>query len=1006
LTPFRIILVFTFFSVLGYALVPQLPLNFIPTSHTSTFTLSFSYPGYTPLSVEREVTSVLENELSQLEGLKSIRSTSNMGQGQVTLVFDSHDDLQFRQQEIYMYLRKLNLPREVSWPVITRKDADDEAPNPIIIIEATYDQLDEVEAVIQNDVVAQLASRPQVSQVQISGLNREVIHIRFDPDRLLACGLRKSDIISRIQEHAGAIDVSNVLKDDYTLGLSFSPALRHPDELQNIPLNKHLKLADVAEVSRLRDKKRSLLRIDGEEALFLSVYATDEANRLKLAGELLQQVDHLDKQFQNVRLSVNYNDSAFISEELDKAFIRAFAALIVIALFGLISYRSWKYLLVFSASIIINVGLVALASWLFALEVHLFTLAGIAISFGLLVDNSIIIIDDYRHRKRGKNLNAQLAASATTLAALLVILFLPAEVRSNLTDLVIIVSLALACSFLVSWFFIPAVSKQMHLTKNQNDFPRMRRMVIWTKMYERIITGLKRRRKWVVLLLVLAFGLPVYLLPASLEGQEWYNQTIGSQVYQTQIRPYVDRWLGGSSRLFYRNVYERSSYRTPEKTRLYLNARLPFGHTLEHMDQTIRKAEDYLRRFPKIKKFITRVHSGQRASITIEFDPETEKSSFPYVLKNKLIQRSLQWGGVDWSVYGVGRGFSNAHSDPLPNFRVTLKGYDHEKLGTLANALAQKLLAHKRIQEVNTNARNAWSDEKLQRYGFMPDNRNYDKYIAVLKNIEQLSYSFQPDVSVAINNELLPVFVLADPSMDLSSYQAFNRSFGIAGLNNVGKISLQDVPNAIYREERQYLRFVSFDYYGSYRFGNEYLEEVMADFKKDLPLGYKISKNQWSWHTEQEKRKYGILLISLGLILVVSIIFSERLSRAFMAILVVPLSYMGLFLTFAWGDFYFDQGGYAAFLFLTGLSVNAFFFIYTDYLYHQSVNARKPVLKAMTGKIWPVTLTLLSTCVGLVPFLIYGENEVFWFSLAVGTIGGLITSFLAVFLVLPLFIKD
>jgi multidrug efflux pump subunit AcrB len=101
-------------------------------------------------------------------------------------------------------------------------------------------------------------------------------------------------------------------------------------------------------------------------------------------------------------------------------------------------------------------------------------------------------------------------------------------------------------------------------------------------------------------------------------------------------------------------------------------------------------------------------------------------------------------------------------------------------------------------------------------------------------------------------------------------------------------------------------------------------------------------------------------------------------------------------------DFYFDQGGYAAFVMLGGLAVNAGIFIINDLNNRGSGLYNRNVLKSVAGKAIPILLTIMSTCFGLIPFLIEGQNEIFWFSLAIGTIGGLIFSMVGVFWVLPM----
>ncbi|MEO1256006.1 MAG: efflux RND transporter permease subunit, partial [Bacteroidota bacterium] len=121
----------------------------------------------------------------------------------------------------------------------------------------------------------------------------------------------------------------------------------------------------------------------------------------------------------------------------------------------------------------------------------------------------------------------------------------------------------------------------------------------------------------------------------------------------------------------------------------------------------------------------------------------------------------------------------------------------------------------------------------------------------------------------------------------------------------------------------------------------------------------------------------------------------------FYVLLIVPLSFIGLFITFSWGGFYFDQGGYAAFILLAGIVVNAVIFILNEARNYKSSDWNGNLIKACSRKFAPIILTIISTCLGLIPFLVEGQQEVFWFSFSVGVIGGLLFSIFLVFVIFP-----
>jgi multidrug efflux pump subunit AcrB len=223
-------------------------------------------------------------------------------------------------------------------------------------------------------------------------------------------------------------------------------------------------------------------------------------------------------------------------------------------------------------------------------------------------------------------------------------------------------------------------------------------------------------------------------------------------------------------------------------------------------------------------------------------------------------------------------------------------------------------------------------------------------------------------------------------------------------VSNFGTLTKETTTNALHKEDRQYIRMVAFEYMGSAKFGNEYLEEVLEEVKASMPIGYSAIKQSYNWDFNKTKRQYGLILILVVAIFFICSVLFENLKQPFYIIAIIPLSFIGLFLIFSLFDFYFDQGGYAAFVMLGGLAVNAAIFIVNDLNNRTSGTYNRNVLKSVAGKAIPIMLTILSTCFGLIPFIMEGQNEIFWFSLAIGTIGGLIFSIVGVFLALPVFL--
>ncbi len=159
------------------------------------------------------------------------------------------------------------------------------------------------------------------------------------------------------------------------------------------------------------------------------------------------------------------------------------------------------------------------------------------------------------------------------------------------------------------------------------------------------------------------------------------------------------------------------------------------------------------------------------------------------------------------------------------------------------------------------------------------------------------------------------------------------------------------------------------------------------------------------WGTQDNKQYYLIGLLTVIIFMTTSILFNS-LKQPFAIIFIIPVSFIGIFLAFYWFKLNFDQGGFASFILLSALTVNASIYILDDY---NRIRKQKPLLppvraylKAWNNKISPIFLTIISTILGFIPFMVGTQKESFWFPLAAGTIGGLIMSVIGIWILLPL----
>jgi multidrug efflux pump subunit AcrB len=1003
------------------AFIPQLTVNLNPTQEQRSLQLSYTVADASPQQVEKLATAPLENVLSQLRDLDEINSVSRYNQGNISLEFAKQADLNYKRFELASLLRQVypSLDPSVSYPQIGAVKEEAQERDILTYSLSAPMAAYRIKEVVEETILRSVQSESGVEAVQVYGATPMQIGVYYDPQKLQAYGFTEQDLRETLQK-AGNIQypgVTRVSAGQY-VGIVADQRFHSINELRQLPITKasgeSITVGKIAQLVQEEQLPTAYHRINAKNFITLSITARQGVNRIQLARKLKEQIAKAEVALPAAYdLRMVYDDTDFLEKEMDKLYSRSLLSIAILVCFIFFINRNWRYLLVLFAGIVVNCCLAILGVWAFDIQIHLYSLAGLTISFGLIVDNAIVMID-HLHRYKNKHLFLALfAASLTTIAALLLVFLLPEAQQANLLDFTKIVALLLAVSLLVGLFFTPALYtllfSKLKADAKKRSTKSLRRRVKAFLLYSSFIQWNARFKKLWYVVLILLFGTPVFLLPAKWEDHTWYNNVIGSDVYQENIRPITDPILGGSLRLFVRNVYERSSYRKKEKTRLFVNAKLPYGNTLEQMNDIIINIEEYLSQQEGIGIFTTNIYSGQYASIEIVFKEAFELSSYPYQLKARLSAKSTNWSGVDWSIYGVGQGFSTGSGDRIPSFRVALRGYNYDELARQAQWVGDELLKHPRIQEVNTNERLSWRDEESQEYVLSPQiNQLAQQGINLATFVNTIRKQAPANGFVNrldINGTWWPVKLQANTAHDFNKYAIENKSYDYQGervpIASLSQLKLQATSNALYKENRNYIRVLSFEYYGSGRFGDKYLKEVLAAYEQVKPLGYTAEKQSFSWSSEETKKQYGLLLILIIAIFFICSILFESFRLPFYILLLIPIAFVGLFLTFGVFEFYFDQGGYAAFVMLGGLTVNAGIYILYDFQQRRIQNNRS-FLKAVSYKATPILLTIFSTCFGLVPFIIGGQNEVFWFSLAAGTIGGLLLSMIGVFFFLPM----
>ncbi|MDR0726424.1 MAG: efflux RND transporter permease subunit [Prevotellaceae bacterium] len=1068
---FSIILSFACLMILGLFLIPKLPVKLNPSRELPVVNIVFSMPGQSARVVEMEVTSKVEAMLSRIKGVQEVRSISSAGRGRVTVRLSKHVDPDMARFEISTVIRQTwpSLPEGVGYPSIYMSGStSNESVQPYLryTVNAPFSPM-QIQEYIDDNLKPKLAEIRDIDRIDVSGASRMIYKLEYDYILLQNLKISLNDIRTAInsylgKEFLGIARIADENNDEQWIRIAlisedrtqaFDPSLI---QVKNIE-GKIIYLDNIVKTTYEEEEVSSFFRINGLNSIYLSLTAKENANQLELSKFTKETLERYKKELpEGYELHLSYDAGEYLQEEMDKIYFRSGLTVLILLCFVFFVYRNLKYSLLVVSSLTANIAIAVIFYYLFGLEMQLYSLAGLTISLNLIIDNTIIMSDQIIRRGNKKAFLAILAATLTSIGALSVILFMDEKIRVNMQDFAWVVIINLSISLFIALFLVPAIVDKLHLVKTEkkpkkrsllkrlrNRWAFLKRItrklrgkrifVYLNRIYEKIIIVTQKRKRWIVAGLILAFGLPVFMLPDKVGERKrnyyyisdensgyWaklYNKTIGSALYKEKIKPISDVALGGTFRLFAQKV-RNGSYASGERseTALYVTASGPNGSTKEQMNVRIQRMEDYIRQYSEVKQFETHIESGQRASIRILFVKQHQRSGFPYRLKSRLIGKANELGGGAWSVYGVGDGFNNDVREQAGSSRLKLLGYNYDELQSLSEMMRDSLLKERRIKEITIDSRFSWYKTDYSEFVFDLNKEKlaYNRLLPV-----QLFNSFSPLFGRNLNSgqwihnnktEYIRLYSKQSNEFDIWNMENFQskieeQEYKLVDIANIEK---WQAPREIAKENQQYLLCVQYEYIGAYQQSSKVMQKQINSFNEEAPLGYKAASESYQyWWGDSASKQYRLLFLIILIIFFMASILFNSLTQPLIVLFIVPVSYIGLFLTFYLFKLNFDQGGFAAFILLTGISVNANIYVLNEY---NNIRRKKPLLKplkayikAWNAKVLPIFLTIFSSVLGFIPFMIGEYKEAFWFPLAAGTVGGLIMSFVTLFLFLPLF---
>jgi multidrug efflux pump subunit AcrB len=1048
LSSFSVILIMAALMIVGAAMIPLLTVKLNPTSTRLTLSVSCGWGGASASLIEKEVISKMEGALARIEGVTEISSVSNPGSGSVNLTFEKGTKMQVARFEVASQIRYIypTLPEGVSYPSLSLATTGNRSSSTTAVTYTFNTNLpgNRVAEYFDGEILPALAKIPGVDGVTYGGITPWEYELTVDADKASLAGIRMSEIASAFNSYRGESIVGNVRYGENNENvILLKVRISGSDDFLAATVKnaegRIFTLRDLVTVRYRESEPSSYSRVNGLNTINLSVSAGRNSNLTLVSAEVQKQMSILEQSFpKNLTAELTFDAAEHIETELHTIFLRTFATLIILLLFVLLASRNFRYLLIIFLTLMANILIAIVFYCLLHLEIHIYSLAGITVSLGIIIDTSIIMTDHYSFYNDRRAFTALFGAVFTTIAALSVVLLLPEKQRITFSDFALVIIINLSVSLIISFLFIPSLVDRLKLKRSMTVSGRRtkRRISRVNRVYRRFI-GWGRRHRWLFLLLfILGFGLPVQMLPSRLthdyrsyqsqskEPTRWmklYNGTIGSSFYQ-EHKDIFEKSLGGSFRLFQKPL---TTYRPPEdeeipRPELHIRGAMIEGNTVHQLNRIMRNVENYLSQFDEIEIFRSRISNYNNAQIDVLFKPEYENGSFPYFLFENVKREVHRNGGATFRVWGIGdQSFNNNVSSAglgyLPH-RITLTGYNYDFLFQYADDLLARVKENRRVSNPEIFDEESWQLPKqefvidLDRERILMTGINAGRYFDQLR---ELLYSQSLRSILTDGNKSEPVVLSSSRKESFDLWHVRNWPLDVDSMKvklaDIGTIERKYSGRSIHRVNQNYSLTVAFDFIGSYELASRFLEAETQRLNEEvLPIGYRAEiTNRGGWSTEEAKRAFLLIVLVVVLIYAICTVLFESWRKPLVIILLIPISFIGVFLTFGLFGFKFNDGGFAAFVLLSGLVVNAGIYVINEY----NIIARSRrsegltlYLKAYNRKIVPILLTVLSTVLGLIPFLVHAQDSGFWFSFAVGTMGGMVFSMIAFFVYLPVFL--
>ncbi len=469
----------------------RLKINLLPDLTYPTLTIRTEYPGAAPAEIENLISKPIEETIGIVKNVKTVSSISRTGQSDVLLEFEWGTNMDYAGMDVREKLDALELPLEIRRPTLLRFDPSldpilrygfylevqqDSTGTDILSENQMEEQLKIIRRFAEEEIKKELEAGVGVAAVKISGGLEDEIQVLIDQQRTAQLNLSIEQIVGQLQAENVNLSGGRLEEGTHQYLVRTLNQFESVEEIGEVVIStnaeKPLKLKDVAIVQHGYKEREAITRLGGKEAVEIAIYKEGDANTVAVGKSVEGRINRVRKMLpEGLKLTKVYDQSTFITQSVDEVIQAGIwgGILAVIVLYFFLR-NIWATLII---SLSIPISVIATFNLMFGadLSLNIMSLGGIALGIGMLLDNSIVVLENIaRHKDMGKNNydsakdgasevgTAVMASTLTTIAVFLPLVFVKGIAGQLFRDQALTVTFALLASLFVALTLIPMLA--------------------------------------------------------------------------------------------------------------------------------------------------------------------------------------------------------------------------------------------------------------------------------------------------------------------------------------------------------------------------------------------------------------------------------------------------------------------------------------------------------------------------------------------------------------------